>query len=94
MIEPLDIKDIDRADHLALHVAESLKKGSSMDDLWLIHTANIAIALADVVVIHGVERIHKLLDALRTAVNTTNGEQIHDAFLMALDMKTSLDNDT
>jgi hypothetical protein len=88
---PLIQTDIDKVDILATQMCHlRVNHGYSMDHIMVEQVKVISSAIASYVTINGTVRTHDLLDALNVAIDKTYSEQIHDAFLMALDVKMSV----
>jgi hypothetical protein len=88
---PLIQVDIDKVDALATQMCHfRVNHGYSMDHIMMEQLKVISLAVSSYVTIHGTTATHSLLDALGVAIDKTYSEQIHDAFLMALDVKMSV----
>ena len=92
-MEHVHSNDIDRVETLAKGVNTFSKTGFTIDMLYKLHCEEVALSLADLTTIHGVDKITKLLSAIIDAIKVTNADQMHEAFLMALDMELSLDDE-
>jgi hypothetical protein len=91
MKTPLTQVDIDKVDILATQMCHfRVNHGYSMDHLMMEQLKVISLAVSSYVTIHGTTVTHKLLDALNVAIDKTYSEEIHDAFLMTLDVKMSV----
>ncbi len=90
MTEPLTEYDVERIERLVNLTRMFAEEGVDFDELYRRDCMMISQLFSNFVVMHSVERTQRLLDAIQTALVQTNSEQMHDAFMMTLDLKDDL----
>ena len=89
-LNEIDVAGIEQAATYALMFEE---QGLGPEDLYLRDAAGIARLFHNIVVIYGVDKAHKLLDVVKGALDDTLGfEEMHEAYLMAVEVKRGLKN--
>ncbi len=84
-----DMKQIEQAAQFTLMFE---KQGLSQADLFLRDTMGITKLFHNLVVIYGREQANNLLEIVKSALWETSGfEELHDAYLLAVDVKRGLE---
>ena len=87
-LSPQDVAQIEQAASYALMFEE---QGLSPDDLYVRDGGGIARLFHNIVVIYGLKKANSLLDIVKETLNDINGfEELHEAYLMAVDVKRGL----